>query len=149
MRLHFLVLASVVFLAACSPRSADPDFAPRARTRADLVAKLGEPTESRISSILPGAELLEFEGADGSKARYQLDGARVVASFREPTSEESTLQYWRHRWDGLTPEFKPIEGGEDAHGNRSFELRSHAAGMAVIYDESSDRITEVIEHGAR
>jgi hypothetical protein len=72
----------------------------------------------------------------------------ITAMTREPDGQESTLQYWRHRWVGVEKVEREVPGSRDKHGHSLTELKAPSLNMAVIYDPSRDVVTQVVEYGS-
>jgi hypothetical protein len=142
-----LALPALLLESGCAKISR-PRFTPGQDTESELKRKLGPPDYVAQSKANPKAKL---EGYLADGCIYQFDkGDPTLSSYScPPQPGEVTLQYWRHQWRGHRPVFEELKANRDPHGSRMFKLVSPKAHMAVIYDESKDRVTEVVEYGAR
>ncbi len=103
---------------------------------------MGEPAHVWAPTGRPQSRLLAY--ADGCS--YQVEHDVVVGVSCPPDGSETTLQYWRHRWVGDTQKFEPLPGSANLHGQRRYQLASQQAGMAVIYDEATERVIRVVRY---
>lgn len=128
--------------AAGCAKSAIDRAVPGVTTEAELNAALGQPSRVWTPAVRPEARLNEYN--DG--CTRQIEKGRMVSISCPPGPGESTLQSWRHQWVGHEQRFEPLPGTENSHGQRRFQFASKQAGMAVIYDESVDRVVRVVKH---
>ena len=136
-----LYLACLWGLASC----ADP--APQIRygetTKAALVSEKGQPQSTERPQ---GREVELLVYPDNQK--YQISRDVVVAGFRDPSSEERSLLYWRHQWKDCATSFTDLAAPE-SHLRPEKELKCPASGLSVIYDPNIDQVTRVVEHAQK
>jgi hypothetical protein len=118
---------------------------PGVTTEGQLKGDLGSPAATRTPSERPEARILEYPHG----CSYQIERGILVAASCKPTGGQGTLQYWRHQWIGHAQKFEPLPDSQNAHGLRRFQLVSEQARMAVIYDEATERVVQVVRYGAR
>jgi hypothetical protein len=128
----------------CAKRTLDV-VEPGKTSVAEYRARFGEPELTFTSSVRPHAKLMN--SSDGCQA--QAEQGVIVGIACPPLPEEATLQYWRHRWKGQSQSFEEMPAGRDPHGHRTYRLVSNQERMAVIYEESSDRVVQVVKYGSR
>ena len=102
---------------------------------------------------------IHFLGADrpaeyfrlgfGAIEETQIERGIAADSACTPSREERTLQYWRHKWKGREQTFTEVVEARDPHGFRTYRLVSVKDNIAVIYDESRDRVIKVVKYGSR
>ena len=109
-------------------------------TTAQLVEAKGEPKEKTASISKPGSQSFQYQ--DGEN--YQVQEGKVVAKFRAPRPEETSLNYWRNVFKEVPTTFTEIKSSNDHE--KIFELRAPSIGSAVLYDEQSKQVIRVIEH---
>ena len=141
--LLYLALLLTV-LDGCAKHSPD-QVVPGSTTETALQTTLGAPGKIWTPAARPQARLLDYP--DGCS--FQVESQVVVGVACPPTAQESTLQYWRHRWAGNSQKFEELPGSANVHGQKRFRLVSRQVGMAVIYDEAADRVVRVVRYGAR
>lgn len=110
-------------------------------TKAALLADQGQPTQSE--KPIPGSSTEVLVYPDNQK--YQITNDVVVAGFREPSSDEKSLLYWRHRFKDCPTTFEPL-GEATSHLHPEKELKCARDGVSVIYDPNTDQVTRVVEH---
>lgn len=115
---------------------------PGSTTASALRATLGDPAATWAPSVRPQAKLLDYP--DGCS--FQVERDIVVGVACPPASEETTLQYWRHKWIGDTQHFEALPGTTNPHGQKRYQFASKQAGMAVIYDEAVERVVRVVKY---
>jgi hypothetical protein len=138
--LHILLI-SLLIVSGCAKRSQD-QFVPGTTTVMSLRTTLGEPAHTWTPTVRPAARLLDYP--DGCS--YQVERDIVVGIACPPAPGEVTLQYWRHKWVGDAQRFEELPGSANPHGQRQFQLASKQAAMAVIYDEATDRVVQVVKY---
>jgi hypothetical protein len=111
----------------------------------ELKASQGEPGGVNVPESRPQAKLLCYrEGCC-----YQVERSVVMTTACEPTEEERSLQYWRHKWKGDPQRYEPVPLSSGVHGAPVFQLVSEKARTAVIYDPHGDRVVRVVHYGPR
>lgn len=118
--------------------------------RKGLESLCGKADQEKQARLAKGSQVLVYseDGADpcrASKVSCQFKGNKSQGCHREPQPHERTLQYWRHQWKGLEQKFEPIADG-GLHGPREFQLTAPSLGVAVVYDQSTDRIVRIMEY---
>ena len=113
-------------------------------TKAALIAEKGQPTATEKPGGLVAGEILIY----GEEQKYQVSRDVVVAGFRNPTSEERSLLYWRHQLKDCATTFLDVAAA-DSHLRPEKELKCAALGLSVIYDPNIDQVTRVVEHVAQ
>jgi|GEM_PF-1432348 len=80
--------------------------------------------------------------------RHFIKNGKTLSRMRAPKDSETSLQYWRHQFQGETQIESPLarNAGQAVHGQALLELRAPKRGLAVIYDPETDRVVEVIEY---
>ena len=129
---------------ACAPRSQDL-VVPGKTTVMELKSAQGDPQSTAVPESRPQAKLLCYhEGCC-----YQVERSFVMTTACEPTEEESSLQYWRHKWKGDPQRYETVPIANRAHGGETYQLISDRARTAVIYEPQSDRVVRVVRYGTR
>ena len=113
-------------------------------TKAALLADRGQPSEAQ--KPLPGKDTEVLVYHDNQK--YQVTNDVVVAGFREPSSDERSLLYWRHRFKDCPTTFVALNK-PTSHLHPEKELKCDRDGMSVIYDPNTDQVTRVVEHAQK
>lgn len=111
-------------------------------TSAQLKAERGEPLSEQLTDATHTEQVLVY--ADNEK--YQIDKDVVVASFRNPSAEESSLLYWRHKFKDKETTFTPVKTTSHTHLEPEMELKCAAEGITVVFDPNQDVVTRVVEH---
>lgn len=128
----------------CAKRSQDL-VVPGKTTVMELKSSQGEPQRINVPDSRPQAKLLCYhEGCC-----YQVEKSLVMTTACEPTEEESSLQYWRHKWKGDPQKYEPVAISSGAHGAPTYQLISERARTAVIYEPHADRVVRVVRYGTR
>lgn len=142
-----LTLASAISAlpAGCAKRPEEA-FVPGRTTASELMAALGEPDLRTNPTVRPQATHAYYRASDCS---YQYERNILVSFACPPAPEETTLQYWRHRWKGKPQRFEEMRSMRDPHGHRVFQLVSPKDGKAVIYEEETDSVSKVVTYVAR
>lgn len=128
----------------CAPRSIDQ-------------AQPGITTESQRNDALgPPVGVVNARARREARLLFRKDGCIdqiergiLVGLSCPPLGSEVSLQYWRHQWIGQTQRFEPLPESENSHGQRRYQLASQQAGMAVIYDEATERVLRVVKYEKR
>jgi hypothetical protein len=128
----------------CAQRSYD-QVQPGVTTESALKANSGQPLAERKPEIRPEARLLYYP----DDCCYQVERGIVVAVACAPVGSELALQHWRHRWAGQTQRFEALSDSANVHGQKQYQFASKEAGMAVIYDEATERVVRVVRYGTR
>lgn len=128
----------------CAQRSYD-QIQPGVTTESALKARSGLPLIERKPEIRLEARLLCYP----DDCCYQVERGIIVAIACAPVGNEMALQHWRHKWVGHSQRFEALPDSENVHGQRRYQLASKQAGMAVIYDEATERVVRVVKYEAR
>ena len=108
-------------------------------SKAELAETLGRAEAQFDSKLRKNTVLFRYE----HHGVFQTENGKVVAHFTTPSSsDEETLQYWRHRFRGQTVQFLPLS--TSANAPAEFQLVSQAAGIAVVYRPAEDVVTQVV-----
>ncbi len=109
-------------------------------TTSQLVAEKGEPSEKEAT---PMKDVTIFKYDNNEK--YQVKGEIVTNKFRDPTTDERSLQYWKHKFkDCETTDMKIAEVTDDTIPESEFKCGK--LGLSVIYTEGSGFVSRVVEH---
>jgi len=114
-------------------------------TKAALMADRGSPESTEKPIEGSPVEMLVYE--DGEK--YQVSGDVVVAGFKRPSEEESSLLYWRHKLKDCPTTFEVIGDQAASHLHAEKELKCARDGISVIYDPNVDKVVRVVEHAEK
>jgi hypothetical protein len=114
-------------------------------TKAALVAEKGAPQASEKPIAGSPVEMLVYENGE----KYQVSGDVVVAGFKEPLEEESSLLYWRHKLKDCPTTFEVIGDQAASHLHAEKELKCARDGISVIYDPNIDKVVRVVEHAKK
>src|SRR5262249_22375770 len=112
-------------------------------TVADLTAHLGVPSCQSVSADRR-SQFFGY-GADCG-VKYQVKNQVVVSSSRKPKDQERALQFWLHRWKGVTTRYAPMPETRDPHGHTLYQLVAPGLGMTVVYDRERDQVEKVVEY---
>ncbi len=113
-------------------------------TKAALVADKGQPSSAEKPLENSPTEILVYP----DNQKYQVTNDVVVAGFREPSSDEKSLLYWRHRFKDCPTTFEALSK-RDNHLHPEKELKCARDGVSVIYDPNTDQVTRVVEHAQK
>lgn len=144
-----ILLISTAWLATGCAKRAEESIVPGTTPLSALKQQLGEPEFTTVPTSRPQAK--EHHYAGGLSFQSERDVV-VSATFPPRDADESTLQYWRHRWAGHPQTFRALpESAEtkNPHGHRQYVLTSKQDGMAVVYDEASDSVDRVVKYERR
>lgn len=108
-------------------------------TKAALIVEKGEPQS--VEKPTSTADVLVY----ANNQKYQVSNDVVIAGFREPSSEEKSLLYWRHQFKDCPTTFKEMQK-PDNHLHALKELTCAKLGLSVVYDPNIDQVTRVVEH---
>jgi len=89
-----------------------------------LIAKKGDPINKKDNTIDPSYEMYEYANDE----RYQVIDNQVISQFKKPNSNESNIQYWRHK---LSDKSYKIIAADNSDNNKD----SHTNGNKLICDE--------------
>lgn len=140
MRLCLLALVLCAF-ASCSGKSSKAvDYG--VTTSAQLKEMKGEPEALQLKDAAHSAEVLVYPDNE----KFQIEKDVVVAGFRNPSAQERSLLYWRHKFKDQETSFQAASSSAVGHLPGEMELKSAEAGITVIYDPNVDAVTRVVEH---
>lgn len=111
-------------------------------TRAALITEKGEP--ERVEKPIEASEVLVYP----DNQKFQVTNDVVTAGFRDPSPEETSLLYWRHRFQTCTTSFNELQKS-DTHLKALKELSCPSEGTSVIYDPNTDQIIRVVNHAEK
>jgi len=111
-------------------------------TLEQLKAAKGEPHSIQTATAQQPQQVLVY--ADDEK--YQVENNVVTTSFRNPTDEESSLLFWRHKFKECVTSYTEIPGPPDAHTPAQMELKCPAQGLSAVYDPHTDAVIRVVEY---
>lgn len=110
-------------------------------TKAALLSDKGQPVSAEKPLANSTTEILVYP----DNQKYQVSNDVVVAGFREPSADEKSLLYWRHRFKDCPTTFEALnEPANHLHPEK--ELKCARDGVSVIYDPNTDQVTRVVEH---
>ncbi len=76
--------------------------------------------------------------------KYFIKGGLVVSSSRNPKESESTLLYWRYRFQGKGYREIDVQSDKpDPHVHLLKQVFCDALGMGVIFNPETERVTRV------
>ncbi|MFP5457272.1 MAG: hypothetical protein ACLGG7_00940 [Bacteriovoracia bacterium] len=122
---------------ACGERSQSIRFGET--TRAALITEKGEP--ERVEKPIEASEVLVYP----DNQKFQVTNDIVTAGFRDPSPEEASLLYWRHRFKDCATTFKELQKSE-THVRALKELSCPTEGVSVLYDPNTDQVIRVVNH---
>lgn len=128
----------VLTLAACGAKHNKNDYGKM--TTAQLIAEKGEP-EQKKETPMKDVEIFQYSNNES----YQVRNEIVTNKFRDPTSDEKALIYWRHKFKDCDTTDMKIAKVED-HTIPESELKCSKLGLSVIYTEGSGIVSRVVEH---
>ena len=128
----------------CAKRP-EESFVPGKTTVSQITQQMGSPLHTSNPSIRREATILHY----ADRTQFQIERGLMVGSSFPPSPQEVTLQYWRHKWRGRPQSYVEIINRRDPHGGRVFQLISPQDGKAVIYEEETDRVREVVNYVPR
>ena len=70
----------------------------------------------------------------------------MIAGFRNPSSEENSVLFWKHKFKDCEVTERKITPQEDAHQLPEIELACKSQGVSVVYVEGSNFISRVVEY---
>ena len=127
----------LILAMACGEKSTPVKYG--LMTKAALISEKGEPQS--VEKPTTTAEVLIYP----DNQKYQVSKDVVVAGFRDPSSEEKSLLYWRHQFKDCSTSFKEMQK-PDNHMHALKELSCAKLGLSVVYDPNIDQVTRVVEH---
>lgn len=133
----FLCL-SLLALAACGVKHTPIDYGKT--TVSDLIAAKGEPIEDKAVPVEDSKMLIYPKNE-----KFQVKDNIVHYGFKEPSGDERTLLYWKHKFrdcDTTTRQISKHQG----HQLPEYELNCRAQGITVIYTENSEFVSRIVEH---
>jgi hypothetical protein len=142
----FLLLATLPL--GCTAKEAaegrDPASAPPppVMTVVQLEKVHGKALSRRPAEDQAEAEVLELAGG----LSCQVQGGRVIACFRGPSGDETTLAYWRHLWRGVEQNYEELPS-PDGRRRPDFQLTAPTLHAAVVYSPLQDKIVKVVTYG--
>ncbi len=131
----FIILALLV---ACGAPKQSVQYG--MTTKSALVAMKGEPESVEKPVAKSDLSVLVYE----EEQKFQIENDLVVAGFRKPVSDETSLLYWRHKFKDCHTSFIALKKA-DNHLKAEKELKCEKTGISVIYDPSSDQVTRIVE----
>lgn len=128
-------------LVSCSRDYKIAKIIPGQTNVAQTLELLDEPIRAKKSDFHQESEIFIWKDVS-----VQFKKARVFAVHRTPSSIESSLQYWRHRYQDLNS-VSPLESFSTSEKLWQFNYEKH--GLSIIYDERDDKVVKVIHYEAR
>jgi hypothetical protein len=103
--------------------------------------QLGSERSARSLPLERGqvARVLEYP-----HCRIQLNRDRVRALFCRPQNGETSVQTWRHRWQGKHLQERRLAGSAERHAEEQFELRNPEGGQSVIFEKKTGKVIWVV-----
>lgn len=106
-----------------------------------FIADKGEPVKIEILSNQDG-EALIYQNDE----KFQVKNEVVIAGFRNPSAEENSVLYWKHKFRECEVTERKITPEKDAHQLAEIELACKSLGQSVVYVEGSNFISRVVEY---
>ncbi|MBY0517107.1 MAG: hypothetical protein K2P81_09375 [Bacteriovoracaceae bacterium] len=132
----FVVL--IVLASACGAPKQSVQFGKT--TKAGLIEMKGEPESTEKPVAKSDLSVLVYE----EDQKFQIENDLVVAGFRKPVNDETSLLYWRHKFKNCQTSFQELKK-LDNHLRPEKELKCEKTGVSVIYDPNSDQVTRIVE----
>ncbi len=133
------IIYLLILLTSCGDKSSG--FKLGKTTRSELVAVKGEPLKEEALPV-KDSKVMVYEGEE----KYQLKGDIVVNSFKNPTGNEKSLIYWKHKFKDCLTSSQALPQAPEAHTPPEIELSCSEQGLAVIYSQGSDLVSRVVEY---
>lgn len=107
-------------------------------TEASLRELEGEPVKVEKLSVTDGNMLIYDD-----EKKYQVVEGVVTNSFMNPTAEERSLVFWKHRFKSCRTTDQPVKGNRES---RERVFACEAQGLSVIYARGTGLVSRVVEH---
>ena len=137
--MRLILLFTMILVASCAANKREAQFGKT--TTAELVVLKGQPLEEETIP-LEGAKILIYEDDE----KFQVENDVVTHSFRNPTTDESNLIYWKHAYKGCAATNEVISKETDGHQLVEYLMKCDAEGTGVIYKDQSDKISRIIQY---
>ncbi len=105
----------------------------------ELVSAKGEPLSKTTNTINSNFDMYEYSNNE----RYQVEGEKVISQFSDPSFDESSIQYWRHKLADKTYEIVADESAGEH--NNSQKLICDECGLTILFN-SSGTVKRVIRY---
>lgn len=133
------ILCLLICVTSCGERSSSLKLGKT--TRSELVAVKGEPIKEEVLPMKEG-KVMVYEGEE----KYQLKGDVVVNSFKNPSGNERSLIYWKHKFKDCFTTSQTLSQDPQSHTPPEVELGCAEQGLSVIYSQGSDLVSRVVEY---
>jgi hypothetical protein len=138
MSLRFSIFILAVLAVACGAPKQSIQYGKT--TKSALVEMKGEPESVERPIDKSDISVLVYE----ENQKFQISNDLVVASFRMPVSDETSLLFWRHKFKDCPTSFLDLKKA-DNHLKAEKEFKCEKTGISVIYDPNSDQVTRIVE----
>lgn len=135
--MRFAYYFCFLILIACGVKPRSVDYG--RSTSGDLIVEKGEPLKISV----PSKNINIYQYPRNQK--FQMSHDIVTHGFRDPVGDERTLLYWKHKFKECKTETIKLPHSQ-GHELPEYELKCSMQGLTVIYSESSEFISRVIEH---
>lgn len=106
----------------------------------NLVDIEGEPESS--SSYNPNSTTHYYKDV-----AYQVDNDLVVAKYTTPESRESSVPYWKSKWDDQKLLYQVVPSS-NPHGPTNLQIVNPSAKQTIIIDGRVGKVVRIIEYDA-
>lgn len=129
-------------LVSCSRDYKIAKIIPGKTSMTETLELLDEPIRAKTSTFNEKVEVFIWKDVT-----VQFQKSRVFAVHRTPSSIESSLQFWRHRFKNDAETLYPVKDVIGAEKLWQMDFKGH--GLSVIYNERDDKVVKVIHYEAK
>lgn len=141
------MLLSTLF--GCSRQFYVAKIVPGKTYLSDVIKDLGEANNVYKPSTNEAggkAQVLVWKDFSVQATDQDFDSVVTVVQ-RKPAAYESSLQFWRQQYKGTKQRFNKVQGRYDT-GEHLWQLNIPNERINIIYDESKDKVVEVMYYYA-
>lgn len=136
--LYIILMTSL--LVSCSRDYKMAKIIPGQTDVARTLELLDEPIRAKKSDFDEKSEVFIW-----NDVTVQFKNSKVFAVHRAPSSIESSLQYWRHRYKDINAIY-PVK--LTSSSEKLWQFNYEKRGLSIIYNERDDKVIKVIHYEA-
>ncbi|MFA6237749.1 MAG: hypothetical protein WC635_10515 [Bacteriovorax sp.] len=107
-------------------------------TTEEIKNEMGEPTVTY--AVMGEATVINYK----DNRAFKLDQGVAKGFFRDPTKEESSLQYWLQKWKDKRTKQETIQESRNAHGQFDYQLICEEDNTTIIYNNENGVVKRVM-----
>jgi hypothetical protein len=136
--MKMLYCLGLLLLVSCGTKKHNVKFGET--TKADLIQLRGEPLREESIPVKDSSLLVYSENES-----YQIQNGVVSASLKSASSEEKSVQFWKHKLKDCKTRLNKIES-KNSHRPAQMELDCPEEGIKVVYMDGSATVSTVVEY---